>query len=757
MSSSLELSRREREVAQLVAKGLTNRQIADRLFISERTAEGHVERIRNKLGFNTRSQIAAWCAAGGDDRAGPAETRQFLPETVGELIGRETEIEELAEIVDRKRGIVTLTGPGGVGKTRLAVAVASRLRGRFRDGAWFVDLSGVRDPDHVPGAIARALGLRPQATRPLIDFIATFLEGRSMLLVMDNFEQLVSAGTVLTETLRSSPKSAAIVTSREALRLYGEQEYLVPSLAVGGGQEPGPAVQLFIARARQITPGIEFGLTDTRAIKAVCERLDGLPLAIELAAARVRVLNPTEMLDRLRESIDVLSGGARDLPQRHRALTATFDWSYGLLSAPEQILFRRLGVFRGGCTLEASEAICAGAGIERKAVIDLIDALCAKSLLRRDEGSAGSRFRMLETVREFAVPKLELSPEGIDIREAHMRYFRDLAEREAPLIISAHELATLARLDAEQANFRSAIEWGRNAHVAESELRILGALYFYWIARGELYEGLGWLRDAPLEDARIKPDLRAQAWLGAANLFMSAGIAGEAARAGRKLVELAPHCSKATRFMGVGLQAQVLEVFDDPHRVRELTEQSLRCLTEADYPFELASSYTLLGEYEREYGTPQAATEAYETALRLLRECGGELFQTAVNQINLGQVALLVGEPGTAKKQFTTALPVARNFGAWKLLLTALLGCAQVAGAEGRHAAAARLLGCADAGFARAGYVLEHADRTPRDRLEVALRARLGDAAFEELQAQGGALDPNEAAADMADLLEAAT
>ena len=240
MPNPVELSRREREVAKLVAEGLTNRAIGERLFIAERTAEGHVEQIRNKLGFTSRSQIAAWVAAGagiGVPWAPDVKRRSNLPVPQGDLFGREKETEELTELVITRRGVLTLTGPGGVGKTRLALAVADRLRSQFPEGVWFADLAPLRDPDHIATSVARAIGLQVVTDRPLVSTIAASLTGRRVLLVLDNFEHLVEAGSFLTEILANSPESVAVVTSREPLRLYGEQEYPVPSLAIANGSE----------------------------------------------------------------------------------------------------------------------------------------------------------------------------------------------------------------------------------------------------------------------------------------------------------------------------------------------------------------------------------------------------------------------------------------------------------------------------------------------------------------------------------------
>jgi predicted ATPase len=609
---------------------------------------------------------------------------------------------------------------------------------------WFVDLAPLRDPHHIASSVARALGLKPQADRPLISTIASSLADRSALVVVDNFEHLVEGGTVLTEILRSSPDSAMVVTSREALRLYGEQEYPVPALDVENGSQPGPAMLLFVARAREIEPNIEFGLNDLNAIKTVCERLDGLPLAIELAAAKVRVLSPSAMLERLQQSLDVLRSGARDVPPRHQALAATFEWSHELLSEDEQVLFRRLAVFRGGFTLEAAETVCAGDRIAVADVMDLLYSLATKSLLRREGSTAGARFRMLETVCEFARARLNLSPEAREMKLAHLRYFRDLAEREAPLLKSEHELATLARMDAEQSNLRAALECSREAGDSESQLRIIGALWFYWNVRGETHEGLAWLHSAPLDDERVSPDLRAEAWIGEARLNMSEGHSPRAARAGRKLLELATSCEVPGRYMGWGYVAQCPEGFDEGERVQSLAERALKFMLESGDHWDKAVAFTMMGEVERTYGSLEAAATAYGNAVRLLLDNGGELLLLGTNHHNLAQTALMRSDLEGAEAQFLKAFDAGRQLGASKLMLHSLVGLANVTRARGRYVAAARILGCADAAFARAGFELHPADKPPRVRLENELRAALGDAAYEELHAQGSRVDPDE-------------
>jgi predicted ATPase/DNA-binding CsgD family transcriptional regulator len=751
MASAIGLSRREREVALLVAEGLTNRQVADRLFIAERTAEGHVEQIRNKLGFTSRSQIAAWVAAGaGAPPARPLEGRRRdnLPKPPGDLVGREKESHELAELVARRRGVVTLTGPGGVGKTRLALHVAALLLEQFPDGVWFVDLAPLRDPDHIAATVARALGLQPLAGRPLVATIAASLEGRSSLLVLDNLEHLIQAAPLLPEMLGKSPGSAALVTSREALRLYGEQEYPVPPLSVGSGSGPGSAVELFVARAQETIPNLGFGLTDLAAIKKICERLDGLPLAIELAAARVRVLSPAAMLDRLADSLELLTSRDRDLPARHRALAATFAWSHDLLTAEEQTLFRRLAVFRGGFTMEAAEAVCAGIGLEQARIIDLVDSLAAKSLLRREQALDGARFQMLETIRGFAVARFEGEPEAGEMRQRHARYFRDLAEQAARELKTDRELLALARLDAELNNLRAAIETSRHSDDGESELRTLGALWFYWYLRGEPKEGLDWLTEAPMDDERIRSDVRAEAMVGDGRLKEIVGNMSGAARVGRRLQQLAASCSVPGRYLGWGKFLLCDAEFSKPERARRLAAECLELMTRFGDPWETALAMTLVGEVEREYGSPEAAAASYERAIRILLDHGGERYLVAANYYNLGQTALLLGKPDSAESNFRKCLDASRQLGFPRLLCGSVIGLAAVAQARGRHSQAARFLGAADAALARIGCDLVRPDQAPRDQLENELRSALGDKSFEEFHAQGGRLTPDEAVAE---------
>jgi hypothetical protein len=341
-----------------------------------------------------------------------------------------------------------------------------------------------------------------------------------------------------------------------------------------------------------------------------------------------------------------------------------------------------------------------------------------------------------------------------------MRFFRDLAEREAPMLKSEGELLSLARLDAELDNLRGAIEGSRSSGDEESELRIIAALWFYWNVRGETKEGLDWLEGAPLDDENIHPDIRAEAMVGDGRLRLTEGDASGAARAGRRLEDLAPSCSVPGRYLGWGKFLMGHEAFKEPDRVRSLAAECLQLMTQFGDPWERALAITLVGEVERAYGSPVAAAAAYESAIQLLLHHGGEQLLIAMNQHNLGQTSLVLGNVGMAESNFRESCAAGRELGASKLIFYAMMGLAGVAQARGRPVHAARLLGAADAAFARIGYEIQPVDRDQRDGLEKELRSELGDKNFEESHALGRRLEPQEAlsayealeGADMGDL-----
>jgi predicted ATPase/class 3 adenylate cyclase len=421
-----------------------------------------------------------------------------LPAQPDTLVGREAELEQVRRLLRGPARLVTLSGPGGSGKTRLALEVGASLLEAFEDGVFFVPLAAVLDPSLVAARIATALGVRENPTRSALEGLLESLRAKELLLLLDNFEQIVAAAPTVSDLLAACARLRILVTSRSVLRVAGEHEFAVPPLELPDprqGLAPetlvhSPAVALFLQRAQAVKSG--FALTSENAgeVARICAHLDGLPLAIELAAARVKILSPHAILQRLGARLDFLKGGSRDLPARHQTLRQAIAWSYDLLEPAERPFFRRLAVFVGGCTLEAAEQVCAEIAEGEMAVLDAIAALVDKSLLRQADGKDGeSRFGMLETIREFGVECLKAEGEWEQARRAHTETFLALAEQAETELTGPQQNRWLDRLEAEHDNLRVALAWAEEQGEVETGLRLGAALWRFWLARGHMREG----------------------------------------------------------------------------------------------------------------------------------------------------------------------------------------------------------------------------------------------------------------------------
>jgi len=635
-----------------------------------------------------------------------SRTRAALPTYLTSLLGREQEVQAISALLARQEvRLVTLTGPGGVGKTRLAVQVASHLQGTFADGVCFVSLASISDPDLVSSTLAQALGLPEPEQAPLLEHLELFLHGKHLLLLLDNFEQVVSAAPLVGKLLLACPAVKALVTSRTSLRLHGEYEFPVAPLALPGLQErpdahaivQSAAVTLFVQRASAIKPGFSLSDANAAVIAAICTRLDGLPLTIELAAARSKLLPPEALLARLQHRLAVLVGGPRDLPARQQTLRNTLQWSYDLLTPDEQRLFRRLSVFAGGCQLAAAEAVCTVAGDVRMNVLDGLASLLDNSLLSQVEHAGEEpRFVMLETIREYGLACLDVSGETASITAAHVGYYLALAEAAEPHLLSAEQGRWLKRLEQDHENLRAALIWSLERKDRLSALRLAAALWRFWWMRGYLSEGHRWLeqalaapaveRDAPLARA-----VRAKA-LGGAGVL--AHYQGDDQRASRYCEEslsvfraLGDRRGIASALSGLALIARSKHAFG---QARLLYEESLALLRDRDDQWQLADTLFSLARlcgFQQDY---RAAHAFCEEGLALFRTLGDQR-NVALTLLAQGYLAFLQEDYATAHQLVQEGLPILRALGDRGGIGRSLYGLAEVALARGNVAQAQHL------------------------------------------------------------------
>lgn len=442
-------------------------------------------------------------------RASKSAGKQHLPAQFTSFVGRGAEIEAVREIVVGNR-LVTLTGAGGVGKTRLAVQIADRMDTEFTDGVWYVDLAPITDPAVVPVAVTRALGLPDQAGLSTMNTVTRAIGGRRILVVLDNCEHLIDACATLTEALLGAcPQVTVLATSREPIRVVGEVAWGVPSLSL-----TDEAITLFTDRAHQVRPDFVVTEQNSATVAEICERLDGIPLAIELAAARVRALSLAQILDSLHDRFRLLTGGARTAVRRQQTLRASVDWSHALLTEPERVLFRRAAVFHGGFELDAAQQVCGDTDVESYQILDQLTLLIDKSLIAAEDGGFGTRYRMLETVRQYALEKLGESGEADAVRARHRDHYTSMAALLDEPGRTGYQ-SRVERAATEMDNLRAAFAWCRESGEISEALRLASALQPLWTTRGRVREGTAWfeaaLADAAARNAEVPPAVRARA------------------------------------------------------------------------------------------------------------------------------------------------------------------------------------------------------------------------------------------------------
>jgi non-specific serine/threonine protein kinase len=673
-----------------------------------------------------------------------------LPAPLASLVGRQDDIDAVRDLLLRESvRLVTLTGPGGVGKSRLALAVGAAVADAFPDGVRLVRLAAIADPDLVLSTIASSLGLRDPGIQTDLAALQVALYDREALLILDNFEQVIAAAADLADLLRACPRIKALVTSRSRLRVRGEHVTAVLPLAVPDNVEaldaPAllayPAVELFVQRGTEIRPDFPRTADDVATVAAICRTLDGLPLAIELAAARLDILSPAALHERLHQRLPVLVGGARDLPDRLRTMRDAVAWSYDLLDADEQAFWRRLAVFAGGFTAEAAEAV-AGRGL------DLISSLCDKSLLRpRIEPEPGEpRYGMLETIREFGLEQLAASGEAVSIRRRHAAYFRDLAVR-ADTAPFAEAKVWLDRLEREEANLRAAIAWLLDVGEAEDVLRLIGAMAFFWFYRGRPREGHAVLAQA-LAATREMPapdEVRAFALAQAGLLATVQGDTSAAATWLGEAVRLAPP-GGAIAVLAQARLGGVLVSEGDYEGAAPLFAQTLvlaRGLADRTW---LAHAEFHLGAIAFARGDAAAARPLLRAAAEHYDAIGDHW--DAVDPLRcLGLLACIEGDLSGAAAFFGENLTRLRAGGSRQALATSLADVATWAVAARRPREAARLFGTSEVLREREGTAFSLPARDHYDAARAAARATLGVAPFAEALAEGRSLTLEQALA----------
>ena len=664
-----------------------------------------------------------------------------LPADLTSFVGRDRQIREISVRLAGTR-LLTLTGPGGIGKTRLAIRVAEELIGGYGQGTWFVPLETLRDPELVPPTIANALGITLPADRPALDALEAWLAERELLLVLDNCEQVTAAGLGIARLLAAAPGLRVLATSRIPLHIHGEQEYPVPPLMT---LPDGPdltaerlsqyeAVRLFIERAVAVKPEFQVTNANAPAVAQICARLDGLPLAIELAAARIKLLGPEQILARLEQNLSLLSSTAQDLPERQRTLRGAVAWSHELLSPSEQTLFARMSIFRGGCTLESAEIICGGEGLDGD-VFDGVASLVDKSLLRSPETGGETRLAMLETIREYARERLEEAGDFPALAQRHARHFFGWASDAERNLMGPQQLEWLDRLSRDDDNLRAAYERSPQLDLLDEALVAAGAMWRFWQLRGHFTEARATF-DHLLGQPGGSAAARAKALIGAGGIAYwqrDYETMARDYRESRRLYEFVAD----ERGMADALYNEcyvALLVDKDPQAARELAERSLELYERSDDLLGVAWADRFLGMLHTMLGDTEAAVR-YQTRAVAANRAAGARWLLSDSLIGLAWAESQVGVWPSAVEAVQEAIAIAEELGIEVVMSMALETTAAWAGWLGDARRAALLEGKSDEMKERLGAAAP-TQLLAQERLFEQARAALGDR-YEALHAEG--------------------
>lgn len=754
------LTEREQEILRLLAEGLSNREIAQKLVIAPETVKWYNKQIYNKLDVHSREQAVARSRLAGliptqPAVSDPADLNHNLPTQITSFVGRQSEITAVKQLLRTSR-LLSLRGPPGTGKTRLAVQVASQLLDQYQDGVFFIDLAPISDPQLVLSTIAQEFDLKEAQNQPLIDTLIHHLHDKQMLVILDNFEQVIEAASLVSDILAACPGLKILVTSREPLHIYGEQEYPVPPLAVPEPSRPislqevakYEAVELFSQRARAVQPGFTLSEGNVSSVSEICARLDGLPLAIELAAARSNLLSPESMCARLESRLRTLTGGARDLPPRMQTLRAAIDWSYDLLNQDEQRLINSLSVFQGGRTIEAVEAIC---DLDLSLpVLDRLESLLNKNLLYSEKGKSGEmRFLMLETIHEYAREKLAHSGEAGELSKRHAEYFVVLAERAEVEFNGVRQAYWYAHLTDELDNVRTVLNWALENKKFELGARLVAALREFWYTKGILSESSIWIERALENEEEISPTVRAKMLNTSSRLAYASGDHAAGVHLARQALSIAQdtndqeNCAWAYLFLSAHL------MFSDDRIEEAITyaEECLNLFQELDLKFGIAFGLNMLGELARLEGDYPHAGRLYEECLVLSKQTGDKL-REAISLGNLSFVAYHQNEYNLAIDYCKRALAISSSLQMRYVSAIILAMIAGPIGAKGDPKRATRLLAAAETQLEAMGASIQAGDQHEVDLFKYTIREQLGETDFNKAWADGQAMTMEQAIAE---------
>jgi non-specific serine/threonine protein kinase len=689
------------------------------------------------------------------------ESSSNIPVPLTSFIGRQKELKEIAKLLSSSR-LLTLTGPGGVGKTRLAIQTANDSIKKFKDGVFWVGLVGLSDANLIPQEIAQSLNVREVSNEPLIESLKTYLKSKDLLIVLDNCEHLIRACAQYAEQLLAGcPKLKILATSIEGLGLFNETTWQVPSLPLPEMQQSlslkelqeFASIELFHERAGNAKSGFALDERNAASVAQICRRLDGIPLAIELAAARIKVLSVDEIAARLDDRFSLLTAGSRTAIPRHQTLRATIDWSYDLLTDPERVLLRRLSVFAGGFTLEAAEAVCSVGELKRSDILDLLGRLVDKSLVivEADSEISETRYRLLETIRQYALEKLVEAGEAPAIRDRHLEFFIKLAEEAEPKIFSGEAGVWFRRLDKELDNIRAAIEWSTTSGKAAAALQMAGSLVYFWFSHGPL---LSEWHDR-IQQALSRPEgmertlARAKALNGIGFMFWADMYPTdrrpeleEALSIGR---ELGDQLNIATALRNLGLLASIEGNYVE---ARSLLEQSLEVWREMGDEGETGRSWTLiyLGDVALIQDEVKRARSLYEESISFLRELGDMNF-LAYSVRRLGQLAWREGDYKEAMALYRESLIKNQAVGDPRGVIACLAGFAAIGLAQRKYERAAQIMAAVETQLVSIGIRLLPVDKMEHERNLTLLRTQLDEKILNKFWAKGKAMSLDEAIA----------